>query len=194
LRSFPGKSLFVEVDTKLDMEQDQNEEANVLNIDRSSIPQLPLDHIATNAEALSNLNQLGVSAYDADEVERNVIEQVDKALKSQPQEEYERKVGLIQNEIETLQSQINDKDDKKKNEAILKKIKVLEKKLATIRENYHQREAVKKVISSANNADQIDYFGEALDKAMEEQVNRGKLISTGKITPFDKAKIHVATL
>lgn len=105
-----GASLTVQTKSTKDKDTNNNNngQTTAISIDRNAIPQETLEgELPRNA--IDQLNLLGVSAYSAEEVEKNVLKQVDEAITKQKQEKLLKSIAERtpqRKEIEALKKEI----------------------------------------------------------------------------------------
>lgn len=86
--------------------QKSREKENIsLQISSENIPSIPLTE-EFSGETLNVLTNLGVSAYNAVDMEQNVISQIDKAIEEQQDRKFQNRIKQVEKEIESLTKQL----------------------------------------------------------------------------------------
>ncbi|KAL0481875.1 DNA excision repair protein ERCC [Acrasis kona] len=164
-------------------DEDAVDTTSVADFDKSHITEVPLVEALSEQNddeiAARNLAELGVSAFNLEDVERNVIEQADKALEEvdkQAKKKDNELLERIRKEIKEVEHFLKITDEMFDHKGLVpkkrKKLKELQNKEKTILETMKNKKMIEKGRKALS-----------LDNSTSE---RDRLIRTGVITPFDK--------
>ncbi|KAL9644502.1 hypothetical protein ABK040_009366 [Willaertia magna] len=178
----------------IEVEQDED------LFNKTSIPSIPITeslelnngienkNINNQLDVIDDLASLGVSLYRTEDVEKNVMEEVDRKFKANEKrlekkenskiEKIQTQIQALEKELKEFQNKVNltSKDEKKIN-SLKKKISKLEEKgqeLVEERERKKEEQKTRKSFAVNSIIDNEEY-----------ETKRDRLIRTGVITPFD---------